>query len=241
MRDSPRAPHATPCIWMTAGLLTYRLCDRGLDCERCPLDAALRREPTGDMAFTSLRVPELTRAFPNDRLYSTGHLWVQTAGGSESPYLRVGIDAFAAVVIGSCRKVSCQRADCRLEAGDAMATIDLGLGALTIGAPIAGRAVEQNPLLSHDASLVVSQPYGLGWIAHVAGELPTDLSHLLPFDAARDQALSHLTRLRRRVATQLLAEEGEGLSMANGGELACDLRAVLAGTNYLNLLQELIH
>ncbi len=30
------------CIWMLAGVLTYRLCDREYDCERCPLDAALR-------------------------------------------------------------------------------------------------------------------------------------------------------------------------------------------------------
>lgn len=30
------------CIWMLAGVLTYRLCDRQYDCEHCPLDAALR-------------------------------------------------------------------------------------------------------------------------------------------------------------------------------------------------------
>lgn len=34
-----------PCIWMSAGLLSYRLCDREYDCEHCPLDAALRGAP----------------------------------------------------------------------------------------------------------------------------------------------------------------------------------------------------
>ena len=39
------APDALPCIWMGAGLLRYRLCDREYDCEHCPLDAALRGAP----------------------------------------------------------------------------------------------------------------------------------------------------------------------------------------------------
>jgi hypothetical protein len=31
------------CVWMAAGVLRFWLCDRGFDCDRCPLDAALRR------------------------------------------------------------------------------------------------------------------------------------------------------------------------------------------------------
>lgn len=31
------------CVWMSAGVLRFWLCDRGFDCDRCPLDAALRR------------------------------------------------------------------------------------------------------------------------------------------------------------------------------------------------------
>jgi hypothetical protein len=30
------------CVWMLSGVLNYRLCDRDLDCEHCPLDRALR-------------------------------------------------------------------------------------------------------------------------------------------------------------------------------------------------------
>ena len=30
------------CVWMRAGVIRYRLCDRGFDCDRCPLDAGLR-------------------------------------------------------------------------------------------------------------------------------------------------------------------------------------------------------
>jgi hypothetical protein len=30
------------CVWMLAGVVDYKLCDRQYDCEHCPLDSALR-------------------------------------------------------------------------------------------------------------------------------------------------------------------------------------------------------
>ena len=29
---------AKPCVWMTAGVVAYKICDRSFDCENCPLD-----------------------------------------------------------------------------------------------------------------------------------------------------------------------------------------------------------
>ena len=34
-------PEELKCVWMTAGVLTYKLCNRGFDCERCLLHQAL--------------------------------------------------------------------------------------------------------------------------------------------------------------------------------------------------------
>lgn len=31
-----------PCVWMSAGLVAYKLCDRGFECEGCPFDRAMR-------------------------------------------------------------------------------------------------------------------------------------------------------------------------------------------------------
>ncbi len=43
MHATSEAPsERLPCIWMTAGLVRWRLCDREYDCDHCPLDAALR-------------------------------------------------------------------------------------------------------------------------------------------------------------------------------------------------------
>ena len=83
-----------PCLWMSAGLLTYRLCDRDFDCEGCPLDSALRR---GDLLGNRDREALLTPNrdaddFPEDRRYTTGHCWVQVIEGQDGGKFRFGLD-----------------------------------------------------------------------------------------------------------------------------------------------------
>lgn len=39
-RDAVESP--ARCVWMLAGVVSYRLCNRAFDCDHCPLDRALR-------------------------------------------------------------------------------------------------------------------------------------------------------------------------------------------------------
>jgi hypothetical protein len=39
-------PGVLPCVWMSAGLVAFKLCDREGECEGCPFDRAMR-EPQG--------------------------------------------------------------------------------------------------------------------------------------------------------------------------------------------------
>lgn len=43
-RPAPPQPaySGLPCVWMSAGLVAYKLCDRGFECESCPFDQAMR-------------------------------------------------------------------------------------------------------------------------------------------------------------------------------------------------------
>ncbi|MEN8151646.1 MAG: hypothetical protein ABFS86_17655 [Planctomycetota bacterium] len=46
-----------PCVWMAAGVLTFRLCDRDLECGDCPLDRAIRNEPQPETTTRSSEGP----------------------------------------------------------------------------------------------------------------------------------------------------------------------------------------
>lgn len=40
--NSVLPPGALPCVWMSAGLVSFKLCDREGECEACPFDLAMR-------------------------------------------------------------------------------------------------------------------------------------------------------------------------------------------------------
>jgi len=40
-------PGLLPCVWMSAGLVAFKLCDREGECESCPFDQAMRSPQGG--------------------------------------------------------------------------------------------------------------------------------------------------------------------------------------------------
>ena len=58
-------PPPVRCVWMDAGVVNYKLCDRGYDCERCPLDQGLHRRPSERSAPKKSHYSETI--FPNGR------------------------------------------------------------------------------------------------------------------------------------------------------------------------------
>jgi glycine cleavage system H protein len=234
---------AQVCIWMSAGLLTYKLCDHDFDCDSCPLDAAMRGSLPEDPRRESLLTPcRDARAFPEDRFYTAGHLWVRSVAGRDNRLLRCGIDAFAAALIGRCDQVGWEVSEQTLVQGATMCQIDIDLGLLTLGAPIRSVVVEGNLALQNAPDLLVTEPYEDGWIVELRAEDPSELDHLLAATTARANAQKDLQWFRRRVATQLLSGvDAVGPSLADGGEIVSDLRQMLGGPAYLELLCDLIH
>ena len=242
MDHSNTNKHTQPCIWMSAGLLSYKLCDRDFECEHCPLDAALRGQVLDAPRHASLlSVSEVTTSFPEDRLYSPGHSWVRSLRTSDEQLVRFGLDAFAATIIGHCCDIFCPNVCHERAQGEVLCEIDLGLGVLFVNAPIGAAMVAKNVRLQRDPNQLVKAPYGDGWIADLRVQDPSQLRSLSSAHDARDQTKMDLRRFRRRVALQLLADtQGIGPCLPDGGELA-DLRQILAGPAYLNLIRELIH
>jgi len=250
---------ARPCIWMTAGLVAYKLCDRDFDCEHCPLDAALR----GDLHSSSHGVPlpsAYTATFPEDRLYSSGHLWLQQRRlGTEEAGKRVsrlGVDAFAAALLGSCRGVRGVSDGAVLEVGQVCCELDLGCGLLPLASPVAAEMSGLNPRLAEAPELPATAPYGDGWLLEMTSRSnpaptpgtavpknrPTGASGLFEAEAARERTGLDLRHFRRKVALHLLTETSAvGPTLADGGTPLTDLRQMLGERRWLAVLRELIH
>jgi glycine cleavage system H protein len=243
MRGSLAPEGKEACIWMTAGLLTYRLCDRHFDCDRCPLDAALRGGISESRRHDALLTPNRdANAYPEDRFYTRGHAWAQTIGARSDRRLRLGLDAFAAAIIGRCSRVHWLASESCFGRGDVLCQIDLGLGILPLGAPLKGKLCNGNRTLDEEPSRLVTAPYEQGWLVEVVAEEPIESNDLLTAAAARENTRLDLQRFRHRIAIQLFDDaQGAGRTLPDGGEVLTDLRQMVGGAKYLAMLQELIH
>lgn len=234
----PTASH--PCIWMSAGLLSYRLCDRAFDCERCPLDLALRCEPRAEpvLALTQGRrrpPPD----FPDDRRYAAGHTWVRVAADGTA---RVGVDAFAAQLIDCVHRVLGPRRGALLSQAAELCVLDTEAGELTVRAPCSATVLTANPALRHEPGLVLSSPNDRGWLAELRpAKPPAHTSELHDAAAARQLMELDLRRFRRQVALELLAGASTlGPTLADGGERLTSLSRMLGTLRYRALLQEFL-
>lgn len=225
------------CIWMSAGLVRYKLCDREFDCEHCPLDAALRGE-AGWQGSDQPHAAEARRAlaFPPDRHYSPGHLWVQERGDAAC----VGLDAVATALVGIPHRLKWLDGAGPVRAGDPVLALDLPCGSLPLNAPAAGRALRHNGSLERMPELLAQDPYGAGWLFEIEGVVP-GMGRLVDADVALEQARLDLRHFRRRAALGLLSDEGVGATMADGGEALTDVRSMLGPQRYLALIRELVH
>jgi glycine cleavage system H lipoate-binding protein len=236
--------HSPPCLWMSAGVVTYRLCDRDFDCDECPLDAALRNDSRPTVHTAGLQMARgLGSEFPEDRRYTSGHWWVLTnVQGGDSVY-RCGLDLFAAAIIGRCDGVSRTCDSGHLARGESLCEIDFGLGRLQIAAPISGTVTVWNSALDGRPEEVVLSPYDEGWLVELVPSNMCEMNDLLTAQVVRQKSQYDLQRLRRRIATQTLADDAHclGRTSADGGELITDVRQMLGGSAYIDTIGELIH
>ena len=238
------ASHSPPCLWMSAGVLTYRLCDRDFDCDDCPLDAALRNHSRQTPHPARLQVPRgPSSEFPEDRRYTPGHWWLLSDAESDSSVYRCGLDIFAAAIIGRCDGVSRICRTGGLGRGESLCEIDFGLGRLQIAAPISGTVTVWNSVLDGRPEEVVLSPYDTGWLVELVASDESEMDDLVTAPAVRQKSQYDLQWLRRRIATQTLAEDAHclGRTSADGGQLVTDVRQLLGGSAYVEAIRELIH
>jgi glycine cleavage system H protein len=165
-------PDENGCVWMTAGVLKYQLCDREFNCDECPLEAALRRKarPPAPRAGTSQ--PSHSTAFEHvlrkGFLYSRNHWWVLHV----APRLvRVGIEPGLAHLIGRIRAVLLPSQGQSIQPGQTCAWIVTTGGTLPLETPVGGSVRAANTLLTESPHLLQQDPSNNGWLYEVAEEV----------------------------------------------------------------------
>ena len=232
-----------PCVWMSAGLLAYRLCDRDYDCEHCPLDAALRRTDLAPQADHPARksAPGSTtgppQEYPDDRSYGPGHCWVkERAPGC----LRLGLDAFAASLLAPLVGVIFPTPGTRLAHGEAVCWLRVGTRPIPLPAPAGGYLERVNPNVRRDPALACLTPYDAGWLVEVKPENGAVPPRLVDAAGARQRAAADKRLLDHLVAREQKAGSRVGDTLPDGGSPVSGLRDMLGSARFARLVRKVL-
>lgn len=226
-----------PCVWMSAGLVSFKLCDREGECEGCPFDRAMRGLAPLPPLPPGSRDEEPRPAawrFPADRGYHPGHGWAKRV---ESGRLRLGVDAAVARLWDRPSGIILPALGSRLAAGETACWLKEGEELLAIPSPVAGTVVARNLGALAEPDLVARSPYDAGWLFEVEEGGPS--GSLLDPETAREAAEAALAGFRSAAGRALRrGQDRVGPTLQDGGEPLSDLRAMLGSSRYAMLVRE---
>ncbi|HXI03909.1 MAG TPA: glycine cleavage system protein H [Candidatus Saccharimonadales bacterium] len=126
--------------------------------------------------------------------YHPAHTWAF----KESPGLvRVGMDDFAARLLGSLESIDLPRRGQWVRQGQRLAVAHRDGATVELVSPMEGIVADVNDDLARDAGAATEDPYGAGWLITVqAPDLPTSFRNLLKGSAARSWMVEASERLR---------------------------------------------
>jgi glycine cleavage system H protein len=167
------------CIWMTAGVISFKLCPFNYDCEHCDFDEAMRSQVGSERAnfrakkykppaeVSKEQKPLLFFTYSVDEreegLYlHPSHLWVRRAGGQK---WRLGMDKLLAYVLPPPVKVELYYLEKEIIQDQPFGKIHTQVGTLLLTVPISGHLIQSNSRLAQYPELVQQDPYGEGWLA----------------------------------------------------------------------------
>ncbi len=251
------------CVWMTAGLLSYKLCKYDLQCEKCPLDWELRNlsaTPSFDLAAAQgwkkinsekarptpprrkersggdVLIEDLSRLNINGSLfYHPGHTWVKVERADE---VRIGLDYFLGKMIGKVKVIVLPLSGRKFAQGENLCSIIREEGILRIVFPVSGLILSVNEKLKDQPELITEDPLGEGFLLTLKPKnLQRDQKHLFSGETALSWYQKELERFKAAVISDLSPDQkGLGMTMQDGEIKFGDIEKLIAAERYIQLI-----
>jgi len=253
------------CIWVDAGVVSYKLCDRDYECDKCPFDQIMRKNITreaGEKIGSSPRAPEeredhpareqtlsefvdrlfaspLDTPFPNDRDYFENHLWVKECDGN---VLRIGIDHCAAHFLNDIGDIILPQIDSVYNPNGPLVWLLSENGTVAVRSPLACKIKRNNPLLRESAGAIGKDPYETGWICDVALTVQSQWRRgTLNSVGNKARSEKQLAELKRDVVSRFESRlPAVGYTLPDGGARVKTLKDILGPMEYVSFLQRLL-
>jgi len=246
------------CVWMTAGVISFKLCPFDFDCERCEFDRVMRLHvsPTAKpkirrISKTPSRIESVhannseepfftfTAGEVDERFYvHPTHLWAKR---EYDHTWKVGIDNLLAYILPPPVKVELYRPNQEIIQQEVFGRILTEAGTVFVTAPLSGRLVQANPRLTQEPDLVQSDPWGEGWLAIIDWlQDGIELERLHAGSKAAHFLNEEAQHLKILLRYRGISVNPVGHTMPDGGAEIKYLHQILSPKVCLNLARELI-
>jgi len=249
------------CIWMTAGVISFKLCPLNYDCEHCDFDEAMRSqvESRGGSSRAkgrkrrALVSPKRTPADSKEPLlfftFSAGevdeglylhsaHLWVRQVEGDK---WMLGIDRLLAYVLPPLSEIESYGLDTKVLENQLFGKVHTSAGTVPLTAPVSGRLIQTNLKIAQHPELAQQDPYGEGWLAVMdASPDRSELDRFYTGLAGRRFLEEEAQHLRFLLKHRGIEVDQIGDTLPDGGAHIRYLHQVLPGPVCLRLAVELM-
>ncbi|HSE41123.1 MAG TPA: glycine cleavage system protein H [Acidobacteriota bacterium] len=210
------------CIWMTAGVVDYKLCEFQFDCDNCGFDRAIRQRFPDEMKCTTEIIDESGYKLDESLFYHPAHIWMRV---EEEGRIRIGLDDFAQRLTGRIYSIRLPEPGETIKRNDGCWSITHRFGDVSIGGGVDGLVVQKNQQLEQLPSLINSNPYNKGWAFLLEPhDLLQTLKSLYYGKKVREWYTAETNKLRGML-NQSSAELG--LTLQDGGMLKDDFTEVM--------------
>jgi glycine cleavage system H lipoate-binding protein len=247
------------CVWMDAGSVSYKLCERSFDCESCPFDAVMNTqyrpvsdgatmpaEPAGTGPGSSrlhgdvirrLIEPLENTPLPDDRLYFSNHSWSQRMNDGQC---KIGVDAFLAHLLKPLMGAVVINAPARVERDSPYAWLIRDADTCSLHSPMAGTVTVTNTALASRPSILATDPYDRGWILVLTPRCGKEAAGAYSSQDFRPCIDEDIERIESSLDSTLAKQRQEiGPSLLDGGVRVDTIEQFIGKQRYARLLSRL--
>ena len=236
------------CVWMTSGIISYKLCSCDFMCENCAFDRVMHNSAAADEQQKAAIKPHPVDAEPvgqssyrldGSLFYHKNHCWIKVI----NPYeVVIGINGIMAKLLHGIRTVVLPKIGDPVIKNQVFAHIMLDKHIVPLMMPVNGEIIAINVNLESQPGLLRTEFSEKGWLVTVkADNLEKELrtlsfgSKAMAWYRAQDRNLDEAIH-----AAYNTGREHIGDTMHDGGELTLNAAEILSSEQYSRVLDEFI-
>ena len=234
------------CVWMTSGLISYKLCPHNYKCEECMFDRVMRNEssamirrPGVDAALAAdLSLIESTASSRIDSacFYHKNHCWVKVINPCE---VTIGINGILSRLIYDIKTVILPKQGEPVSRDQFFAHIIQEKHIVPVISPVNGTIISINPDIVSNPSLLKDYPQEKGWLVSIKPHnLENDLRSLYFGGKAIEWYKSMEKSVSEAIHAAYSINGAElGPTMQDGGEFSLNPSDMLSPEQYYKIIE----